>query len=159
MEDILTNLSTYGYIILAVYSFGGGSLAIIGAAILSSMGKMDIELSLLIAITANFSGDLFFFLYIGFLKKYFKDPINKIIKKHSRKVAYTRLLIYKKGWLGMFIQKYVYIVKTIYPIMLGLLRYNNVKFIVLNGLASIFWGLSLGIPSYFFAETVQKFFS
>ncbi|MDF1881871.1 DedA family protein, partial [Sulfurimonas sp. MAG313] len=31
MEDMLTNLETYGYVVLFLYSFGGGFLALMGA--------------------------------------------------------------------------------------------------------------------------------
>jgi len=70
MEEVLTNLTTYGYIILALYSFGGGSLALIGASILFSIGKMNIEYVFLIAFFSNFLGDFFLFKYVGFIKKF-----------------------------------------------------------------------------------------
>ncbi len=159
MQDILTNLATYGYIILAIYSFGGGSLALIGASILSAMGKMNIEYVLAIAFIFNFLGDFFFFKYVGFIKKYFRKDFDNIIKKHRRRVAYTKLLIRKKGWIGMFIQKYIYIVKTLYPIMLGVINYDTKKFIILNLLSTLVWALLLGLVSFFFSEIVLKFFN
>ncbi|MGZ8546666.1 MAG: DedA family protein, partial [Sulfuricurvum sp.] len=42
MDDMLNNLSTYGYAILFLYSLGGGMVALIGAGVLSFMGKMDL---------------------------------------------------------------------------------------------------------------------
>jgi len=42
MQEILTSLSTYGYILLFVYSLGGGMVGIIAAGVLSYIGKMDI---------------------------------------------------------------------------------------------------------------------
>lgn len=54
MQDILTNLSTYGYIILFLYSLGGGMVAIIGAGLLSFEGNMNLTLSIIIAAIAKF---------------------------------------------------------------------------------------------------------
>ena len=154
MEHILNLLSEYGYLILALYSFGGGSIGIIGAGILASMGKLNIGYVILIGIIFNFLGDLFIFYYMSTFKAFFSG----FIKKHRRKVAYSKLLLKKRGDLGMFIQKYIYLVKTIYPIILGIIGYNKKKFIVLNLLASIVWGVSLGLLSYFFSSAVQKLF-
>ena len=58
MQDILTNLSTYGYLILFLYSLGGGMVAIIGAGLLSFEGSMNLTLSIAIAAVANFIGDM-----------------------------------------------------------------------------------------------------
>ena len=40
MEDMLTNLETYGYIVLFLYSFGGGFIALMGAGVLSYTGHI-----------------------------------------------------------------------------------------------------------------------
>ena len=48
MEGIIDSLSTYGYIILFLYSLGGGMVAIIAAGILSYAGKMDLNTSIVI---------------------------------------------------------------------------------------------------------------
>ena len=61
MEDTFSDLATYGYIGLFLYSFGGGFVALIGAGVLSFMGKMDITTSIAIAFTANALGDIALF--------------------------------------------------------------------------------------------------
>ena len=53
MDEMLSNLSTYGYIVLFLYSLGGGLVAIIGAGVLSFMGKMDLTTSIAIAFVAR----------------------------------------------------------------------------------------------------------
>ncbi|NPA50786.1 MAG: DedA family protein [Epsilonproteobacteria bacterium] len=152
---MLDTLTTYGYIILAFYSFGGGMAALIGAAILSSMGKMDINLSILIASISNFIGDNFLFL----LTKYNRKEIGKYLKKHRRKIAYSTILMRKYGWATIFIKKYIYGVKTLIPIVMALSRYDFKKFVILNFFASILWGVVVGYLSYFFADIAKKFIS
>jgi membrane protein DedA with SNARE-associated domain len=155
LEDILHNLALYGYLILALYSFGGGMVALVGAGILSALGKMDITLSILVATTANFIGDTFLF----YLAQSNKKEVLKYLKKHRRKIAYTNLLMRKFGWMAVFLQKYIYGVKTLVPIVMGLSRYDFKKFVILNLLASIVWGLVVGLGSYYFSAAVRSWFS
>ena len=155
MEEILHNLALYGYIILAVYSFGGGMVALAGAGILSALGKMDIGLSVLVATVANFIGDTFLF----YLAQTNKKEVLKYLRKHRRKIAYTNLLMRKYGWMAVFLQKYIYGVKTLVPIVMGLSRYDFKKFVVLNFFASIVWGLVVGLGSYWFSAAVRAWFA
>ena len=154
MEEILNNLALYGYLILALYSFGGGMVALAGAGILSALGKMDITLSIIVATTANFIGDTVLF----WLAQTNKKDVLKYLKKHRRKIAWTTLLMRKYGWLSVFLQKYIYGVKTLVPIMMGLSRYDFKRFVVLNFFASILWGLVVGLGSYYFSEAVRRWF-
>ncbi len=155
MDEILNNLSLYGYIILAVYSFGGGMLALAGAGILSALGKMDITTSIAVATAANFVGDTVLF----WLAQSNKKEVMKYLRKHRRKIAYTNLLMRKYGWMAVFLQKYIYGVKTLVPIIMGLSRYDFKKFVFLNFFASIVWGLVVGLGSYYFSAAVRAWFS
>lgn len=154
MEEILHNLATYGYIVLAIYSFGGGMLALAGAGILSALGKMDITLSIIIATISNFAGDTFLF----YLSQINKKEVLKYLKKHRRKIAYTNLLMRRYGWMAVFIQKYIYGVKTLVPIVMGLSKYDFKKFVILNLFASILWGVVVGLGSYFFSSIAREIF-
>jgi len=151
LEDILTSLSTYGYVILAFYSFGGGMVALIGAGILSSMGKMDINTSIAVATLFNFIGDSVLF----YLAQTNKKEVMGYMQKHKRKIAYTNLLMRKYGWLVVFLQKYIYGVKTLVPIVMGLTRYPFRKFVLLNLFASILWGVVVGLISFYFSAAVR----
>jgi len=155
LEDILTSLSTYGYLILAFYSFGGGMVALIGAGILSSMGKMDITTSIFVATLFNFIGDSVLF----YMAQTNKKEVMGYMKKHKRKIAYTNLLMRKYGWLAVFLQKYVYGVKTLVPIVMGLTKYEFKRFVTLNFFASIVWGLVVGLISFYFSTAVRGWMS
>lgn len=152
MDEIIQNLATYGYIILAFYSFGGGMLALAGAGILSALGKMDITISIFIATISNFAGDTFLF----YLSQMNKKEVLKYMRKHRRKIAYTNLLMRKYGWMAVFIQKYIYGVKTLVPIIMGLSKYDFKKFVIFNLFASIVWGVVVGLGSYFFSSAVKQ---
>ena len=139
---------------MAIYSFGGGMLALAGAGILSALGKMDITLSIIIATISNFAGDTFLF----YLSQINKKEVLKYLKKHRRKIAYTNLLMRRYGWMAVFIQKYIYGVKTLVPIVMGLSKYDFKKFVILNLFASILWGVVVGLGSYFFSSIAREIF-
>ena len=155
MEEILHNLSLYGYLILAIYSFGGGMVALVGAGLLSALGKMDITLSILIASIANFLGDSFLF----YLAQSNKKEVLKYLRKYRRKIAYTNLLMRRYGWMVVFLQKYIYGVKTLVPIVMGLSRYDFKRFTLLNFFASTLWGLLVGLGSYYFSAAARAWFN
>jgi membrane protein DedA with SNARE-associated domain len=154
VQDLLTSLSTYGYIALFLYSFGGGFFGLIAAGALSYLGKMDITLSILIAATANYIGDMFLF-YLARFNKSMTDPY---MQKHRRKFALSRLLVKKYGDIVVFIQKFIYGVKTLVPVAMGLSKYSYVKFGILNIPASLLFATFFGLLSYKGGEQIVNAF-
>ncbi len=145
MQDIINSLSTYGYIILFLYSLGGGFLALMAAAVLSYAGKMDLFLSITVASLANFIGDEALF-YLG---RYNKEIIKPYLKNHKRKLALSHILMKKNGYKIIFIQKYIYGLKTLVPIAIGLTKYDFKKFTLFNFIAAIIWAVFIGLISFY----------
>ncbi len=151
MEDMLSNLATYGYIILFLYSLGGGFVALMAAAVLSSMGEMDLMTSMVIAFIANFIGDALLF-YMG---RYHKSDVMNYMHKHKRKLALSHLLMKKYGsWIIIF-QKFVYGIKTLIPIAIGLTRYSFIQFNILNAIAALIWTVVVGYGSYLAGDAIK----
>lgn len=148
MSEMLNSLSTYGYFILFFYSLGGGMVAIIAAGVLSSAGKMDINLSIFIAIIGNIVGDSIIF----YLSRYNKKEFLPYLRKHRRNVALSQILFKKYGSFIIIIKKYIYGIKTLIPIAIGFTKYPFYKFTILNVIGSIIWGISLGLLSYFMGD-------
>lgn len=154
MEDLFSSLSTYGYIILFLYSFGGGFFALIAAGALSYIGKMDITTSIIVAMSANYLGDMMLF----YLARYNKNFMKPYMKNHRRKFALSHVLIKRYGNWVVFIQKYIYGVKTLVPIAFGISKYSFVKFGILNVPASLFWALFFGLMSFYGGEQIINAF-
>ncbi|RAZ45263.1 DedA family protein [Campylobacter hyointestinalis] len=152
MQDMLNSLSTYGYIILFFYSLGGGMVAIIAAGLLSYIGKLDLWVCISIAAIANFIGDMILF-YLG---RYNKSSILPYFKSHKRKLALAQILFKRYGDKIIFIKKYIYGLKTLVPIAIGITKYSINKFIVINAICSVVWAVSLGILSYKAGDFLQK---
>ncbi len=143
---MLNNLSTYGYAVLFLYSLGGGFLALLGAGVLSFMGKMDITLSITIAFTANFIGDGLLF----YMARYHKREMMEYLSKHKRKLAFSHLLLKRRGSWIIVIKKFIYGLKTLVPLAIGLSKYSFLKFSLYNAIGAFIWAMVVGGLSYLF---------
>ena len=152
MEETFSNLATYGYIGLFIYSLGGGFVGLVAASVLSFMGKMDLTLSISIAFLGNALGDVMLF----WLTRYQKTMMMEGLRKHRRKLALSHILMKKHGDWVIFIQKFIYGLKTIIPIAIALTRYDFKKFAVLNVFAAAIWALAFGLSSYYFGAVLSK---
>lgn len=153
MEDTFSNLATYGYIGLFLYSLGGGFVALVGAGVLSFMGKMDLTLSIMIAFFANALGDMM----LLYMARYQKSMMMEGLRQHRRKLALSHILMKKYGsWIILF-QKFVYGIKTLIPIAIGLTKYDFKKFAILNIFSSAIWALSFGLGSYYSGGVLVEF--
>lgn len=143
---MLNNLSTYGYAVLFLYSLGGGFLALLGAGVLSFMGKMDITLSITIAFIANFIGDGLLF----YMARYHKREMMEYLSKHKRKLAFSHLLLKRRGSWIIVIKKFIYGLKTLVPLAIGLSKYSFLKFSLYNAIGAFIWAMVVGGLSYLF---------
>jgi len=150
MEDLIKD---WGYIVLFLYSFGGGFLALAVAGVLSYAGELNIYITLIVAGSANFIGDQFLFL----LARNNKDQAKAMMGKHKRKIALAHLMMRKYGSVVIFLQKYVYGIKTLIPLAMGLTKYDVKKFMFFNVFATILWTLIVGIASYMLGELVYTY--
>ena len=147
MEELIKD---WGYIALFAYSFGGGFVGLIVAGVLSFAGDLNIYISIAVAATSNFLGDQFLFFLARKNKSYAKD----MMKNYGRKIAMAHLMMRKYGSLVVFIQKYVYGIKTLIPLAMGLTKYSSIKFTIFNIFATIVWAIIVGYGSYSAGEYI-----
>jgi len=151
MTDILVELmKEYGYIILYFWSILEGESGLIMAGLLSSTGDMNLYISIFIAGLGGFTGDQIYF-YIG---RYNKKYVHKKFKGQRRKFALAHLLLKKHGWPIIFIQRYMYGMRTVIPIAIGLTRYDAKKFAIINLLSAWTWGAITIVPVWYFGEEI-----
>lgn len=164
METILESLSQsigiWGYIVLFFYSLGGGFVAILAAGILSSgvvesINTLNIYICIFVASMANFIGSSGLF----YLSRFQKSEVMKFFKNHRRKIALSHIWIKKYGYWIIFIQKYLYGIKTIVPIVIGFSKYNLKKFIMYNFIASFIWGGVIGGISYMMGDIIERIYN
>ena len=64
----------------------------------------------------------------------------------------------KYGVMAIFIQKFIYGVKTLVPISMALAKYDFKKFVFYNIFASIVFVTVIGLSAYFASESIIAFF-
>jgi membrane protein DedA with SNARE-associated domain len=151
MEELLGELILkYGYVILFIWCILEGEMALIMGGILSHSGDMNLYYAIFIAGLGGFAGDQIYF-YIG---RYFKKNINKMLKKQRRKFAIAHLLLKRYGWPVIFIQRYMYGLRTVIPMSIGITRYSGKKFAFINLISAWCWASVTIIPAYLLGEHI-----
>ncbi len=151
-EKFVYLLKEYGYVILFVWSIMEGETGLVMAGVLSHTGDMNLWLAILVAGLGGFVGDQIYF-YIG---RFNKEYIHKLMKKQRRKFALAHLLLKKYGWPVIFIQRYLYGLRTVIPMAIGLTRYSAKKFALINFISAMVWAAATIIPAYIFGEEILK---
>jgi len=148
------SLEAWGYLAVAFFAFGGSLFIVAAAGVFSFMGKMDLTTALAVATVSNFLGDMFLF-YLG---KYKKKEIQPYFAKHKRKIALATLIMRKYGVLAIFIQKFLYGIKTLVPLSMALAKYDFKKFAFYNIFASIVFVVTIGLSAYYSSEAIIAMF-
>ena len=146
-------IQDWGYIALFLYSFGGGFLALAIAGAFSYAGDLNIYITVIVAGVSNFIGSQFLFYFAKYNKSYMDETVNK----HRRKVAMVKTMLKKYGSFMIFIQKYIYGVKTLVPLVMGISAYNPFKYTVLNAIASAIWAIVIGYISFTAGKLLLSF--
>lgn len=128
-------------------------VAIVAAGILSYAGKMDLTTSIAVAFVANAIGDSLLF----YMSRYNKSAMMPYLKKHRRKLALSHILMKKYGDKIIFFQKFVYGIKTLIPIGIGMTKYSALKFNILNVISAFVWAVLLGYISFSAGESISNF--
>jgi len=150
-EDNLINLlKEYGYIILFVWSIFEGETGLVMAGVLSHTGDMNLWASIIVAALGGFVGDQIYF-YLGKLNKRW---VLAELKAHRRKFAKARLLLRKYGGWVIFIQRFIYGMRTIIPMAIGVSGYDPKKYAIINFVSAFVWASLTIIPSYIFGDEI-----
>jgi len=154
MEEALSSLSTWRYIAIAFFSFGGSIVVTAAAGVFASIGKIDLLSAIIVGIIFNFLGGNLLF-YMG---RYQKKEIMPFLKNHTRKIALVHILFRKYGSFAIIIAKFIYGMKLIVPVSMGISKFNMKKFIVINFLASIVFVITVMILGFYTAPTIKLIF-
>ena len=151
MEQYLIDLlKEYGYIVLFFWSILEGEMGLIMAGLLCHTGDMNYALSIFVAGLGGFTGDQIYF-YIG---RHSKKYIKNFIKKHRSKFALAHILLEKYGSPLIFIQRYMYGLRTVIPMSIGVTRYSAKKFAIINLFAGWVWASITISLTYYFGEEI-----
>jgi len=153
MEDLFVGwLKEYGYVILFLWSILEGETGLIMAGVMSHTGDMSYWLSVFVAGLGGFAGDQLYF-YIG---RFNKGLIQRKLHKQRRKFAIAHLLLKKYGWPIIFMQRYLYGLRTVIPMSIGITKYSAKRFALINLLSAWVWAAITITPAYLFGDEILK---
>jgi membrane protein DedA with SNARE-associated domain len=149
MEELFIDwLKEYGYIILFLWCILEGEMGLIMGGIMSHTGDMQFILTIFVAGLGGFTGDQIYF-YIG---RFNKGLIQRKLHKQRRKFAIAHLLLRKYGWPIIFIQRYMYGLRTVIPMSIGITKYSAKRFALINLISAWVWAAITVTPAYFFGK-------
>ena len=122
------------------------------AGIMCHTGHMNIGFAIFIAGIGGFVGDQIYF-YIG---RYSKKYVHKKLRNYRRKFAIAHILLQKNGSPIIFFQRYMYGLRTIIPMSIGLTRYSAKKFAFINLLSAWVWAAITITLAYLFGKEILK---
>lgn len=143
-------LKEYGYIILFAWGMLEGEAGLVMAGLLSHTGDMNLYIAIFVAGLGGFAGDQVYF-YIG---RFNKSHVHTTFKGQRRKFALAHLLLKKYGWPIIFMQRYMYGMRTIIPISIGLTRYSGKMFAFINLISAWCWAAITIVPVWYFGEEI-----
>jgi membrane protein DedA with SNARE-associated domain len=153
MEELLIGLlKDYGYIILFLWSILEGETGLVMAGVMVHTEDMQLFIAIAVATLGGFLGDQIYF-YLGRLNRKY---IHKKLKSQRRKFALATLLLRKYGWLIIFVQRYMYGLRTIIPMSIGTTQYSARNFAIINFLSAVVWASATIILAYIFGEEILQ---
>jgi len=145
-------LKEQGYIILFAWSILEGEMGLIMAGLLCHTGDMNLLFAIFVAGLGGFVGDQIYF-YTG---RYNKKHIHKHLVSQRRKFALAHLLLMRYGWPIIFVQRYMYGMRTVIPISIGLTRFDAKKFALINLISAWCWAAITIIPTWYFGKQILE---
>jgi membrane protein DedA with SNARE-associated domain len=151
MEELLVGwLKEYGYSILFLWSILEGEMGLIMGGIMTHTGDMNYFMAIFVAGLGGFAGDQIYF-YIGRFNKGF---IQRKLHSQRRKFAIAHLLLKKYGWPIIFAQRYMYGLRTVIPMSIGITKYPAKQFAIINLISAWVWAAITITPAYIFGAEI-----
>jgi membrane protein DedA with SNARE-associated domain len=154
MPDLESLVQSYGYAALFLGCLLEGETVLILAGIMAHMGMMSLPLVMLMALVGSFLGDQFYF-FLGRRKgtallerhpawQYRAEKVHRAMRRFRRGIT-----------LGF---RFVYGMRTITPLLLGMDRTVPVRqFILLNLAGAALWSVAVAAGGYLFGGVMKIF--
>ncbi|MDR2107433.1 MAG: DedA family protein [Holosporaceae bacterium] len=145
-------IQTYGYYAVFVFACIEGEIAVLTAGFLCKSGLMSLQFVILFAFLGTLVTEqcLFFVGRIygaGLLEKY-----PKLSQKSSKVIEFLK----KYDSAFIFGSRFVYGIRNISPIIIGVAKITPLKFSTLNVPAAFIWSVSVAGAGYVFADVLES---
>jgi len=154
-EQLQHLIREYGYLALFIGTFLEGETIVIIAGVMASDGLLELKPLILAAFCGTFLSDQLFF-YFGrwrgraFVAARPKWQV-KVLRIQPTIEKYQNFII-----LGF---RFVYGLRNVTPLVLGLSGVNPLRYLVLNFLGAVIWAISFGTGGYLLGHAAKPFFA
>ena len=144
-------LQDFGYFALFLGTFFEGETILVLAGFLAFRGYMDINMVVAVAFLGSYAGDQLWY-FLG--------------RKHGRKLlarkprwqllgdkALEQIRKHPDIWVLSF--RFVYGLRTVMPVAIGLSGYPPLRYLLLNGIGAAVWAAALAAAAYHFGAVLE----
>lgn len=144
-------LNEFGYFALFLGTFFEGETILVLAGFLAFRGYMDLNMVIVVAFCGSYAGDQLWY-FMG--------------RKHGRKLLARKprwqlmgdkalRLVRKHPDLWVLSFRFVYGLRTVMPVAIGMSGYPPARYLVLNGIGAAVWAAALGSAAYHFGAVME----
>ena len=151
--DPVELLQSYGYLALLIGTFLEGETIVIIAGFLAQQELLSPPLIALCAFCGSVTSDQFMFI----LGRWKGMAIIQRFEKLEKKVAKAARLLARYETPLILGFRFIYGVRNVTPILMGVSGVSHLKFLVLNVIGAAVWAVSFTAAGYFFGQAVTAF--
>ncbi|SBV99602.1 putative membrane-associated protein [uncultured delta proteobacterium] len=151
--DPVDLLQSYGYLALLIGTFLEGETIVIIAGFLAQQELLSPPLIALCAFCGSVTSDQFMFI----LGRWKGMAIIQRFEKLEKKVAKAARLLARYETPLILGFRFIYGVRNVTPILMGVSGVSHLKFLVLNVIGAAVWAVSFTAAGYFFGQAVTVF--
>lgn len=152
MEILNSLLEQYGLLIILVGTFLEGETIVILAGFSAHQGLLNPYAVSGAAFCGSFTGDQFWF----YLARHYRT--HRLVLKAVDRPAFQRAIHFLEHHPTIFILsfRFIYGVRNVSPIVIGLSDISAMRFFILNALAAAIWATAFTSVGYLFADTAEN---
>lgn len=147
MEQLLND---YGYLALFIGTFLEGETILVLAGIAAAHDFLDLKTVIIVAFIGSYFGDQLWY----FLGRHYGIALLQKRPKWQKSADKALIYLRKNPDLWVLTFRFMYGLRTIMPVAIGISGYPPRRYILLNGIGAIIWSIVLGTTAYYFGTIV-----
>lgn len=151
-ESFRDIISTYGYYAVFLFACIEGEVALITAGFLAKHGYLSIQNVIFVA----FLGTVIFEQIVYFVGRLHGRKLLAKFPKYERNAKRAMAFLRKYNTAFLFWYRFIYGIRNISPLIIGMARVPKFKYAIVNVFASIIWATTIAGIGYLFAEALES---
>ncbi len=152
IDSVRELISAYGYYAVFLFACIEGEVALITAGFLAKYGYLDIQSVILVA----FLGTVIFEQFVYFIGRNYGRSLLKRFPKYERSAKRAMAFLRKYNTMFLFWYRFIYGIRNISPLIIGMAMVPRLKYAITNIFASIIWASSIASIGYVFADAMDN---